>query len=170
MLGVDLRLATDDSDTRALTLTKLALPSLKLAKATHDPAGGPGAVGFVKPKLEELSPKAEIAGLDERFIGLIGTKQAFEFAKVWTDKEDGQDYSVRGEIHGVLMSWEPDEAGGGAEIHKCNHEFAEVTRYTYYINGRRIFDYDYFAIKAFFGDNDLFESYRRGLGIGGARG
>lgn len=170
LAGVDVRLANDASDTRVLTLTKMVLPHLRLAKATHDPAGGAGAVGFVKPKVEELSPKAEIAGLDERLIGLMGVKEAYEFAKSWQDKETGEYWAARGEIHGVLMAWEPDEAGGGAEIHKCNHEWAEVTRYSYFINERRIFDYDFFAIKAYFGDNDLFESYRRSLGLGGTRG
>ncbi|WP_150526825.1 phage major tail tube protein [Roseibium sediminis] len=170
LAGVDLRLADDDSDTRALTLTKLALPPLKLAKATHDPAGGVGAVGFVMPRLEELSPKAEIAGLDERFISLIGIKQDYEFAKSWQDKETGEYFAARGEISGVLLSWEPDEAGGGAELHKCNHEWAEVTRYSYYINERRIFDYNFFAKEAWFGDNDLLADFRRSLGLGGTRG
>ena len=169
LAGVDLRLADDDSDTRALTLTKLFLPSLKLAKASHTPGGGAGTVGFVRPSVEELSPKAEVAGFDETLMGLMGRKRHFEYATSFQDKDTGEFISAEGIIHGVLMSYEPDEAAGGAELWKCNYEWGEVTRYTFFLKGKRIFDYNFPKIEAWFGDNDLLAEYRQSLGLAGER-
>ena len=62
--AVDVRRADEPDSSRAVTLSKLALPEIKRKTSGYAPGGGVGEVNFSFPQVDAIEPKFELKGFD----------------------------------------------------------------------------------------------------------
>ena len=139
---IDLRRKDDPDKSRVNILTKLYMPGIKYTTASHNPGGGVGAVEFVKPRIEAPEPKAELKGLDTDLMGLLGQPIAWTFASSFRKLPENKWVSCRGEIHGALTEWEPDEMSA-EDLMGCNLVWKEVTRLEVTLDGKELLYWDW---------------------------
>jgi uncharacterized protein len=165
--AVDVRRADQPDSSRALTVSKLALPAIKFMTAEHKPGGGVGAVSFVLPQIEAVEPKFELKGFDADIlanIGLLdGTQNKWVFAGAVREKRTGRVLPARAVIEGIVAEWEPEEHSAG-EFVGCNHVLHEVTHYEFQFDGRELWYWDFWERIARRGGNDRYAAIRTALG------
>lgn len=139
LVGVDVRRGTNDSTSRANTVSKLALPEAKFKTTNFAPGGGVAERNIVLPQLEPLAPKFELKGFDDEIMAAMGfmpgTNDIWTFAGALSDKQSGKTIPARAVIKGVIATWTPDESGIG-DLMGCNYEIQEVTHYEFTIDGK----------------------------------
>lgn len=163
LTAVDLRRADQPGTSRANTISKLALPSIKFAKGSHNPGGGVGAVDFTLPRIEALEPKFDAKGIDLEIFGGMGEVQKWTFAGAYRDKKTNKSVPGRGIIEGAVCEWEPDESDP-EEFQGCSHMFSEVTHFDLSLDGVELFYFDFWERVLRRNGVDLFANVRRALG------
>lgn len=140
--AVDIRRADADGTTRRTTISKLTIPKIEFANASHNPGGGVMAVDFTLPRIQALEPAFSIKGLDTEVFSQMGTKHRWTLACAYRDKTNGKDIAARGTIEGVVQAWEPDESDP-EEFQGCNHIFKEVTFFELSFDEKELFHVDF---------------------------
>ena len=166
LTAVDVRRATEPETSRATTISKLPIPSLSFATASHNPGGSVMAVDFTQPRLEAPEPKFEAKGIDIEIFRGMGQRERWVFAGAYVNKAPGGGRPVPGRciIEGAITGWEPDDSDP-AEFQGCTHTFKEVTHIEFSIDGRELFYVDVFERVLRVDGADMFEDQRRALGI-----
>lgn len=168
MEEVDVRRADDPTDSRVLTINKLAMPTLERETVEHKPGGGVGSVNFVLPMLKALQPTFSVKGLD------FGTLAAFGFVPGVLDKwtfaasirntRTNKIIGARATIRGVISAWKPNEHTPG-DVADCDHTFDEVTYGDLVIDGVEQYAWGFYERIARTGGVDWFAPYRIALGV-----
>lgn len=165
--AVDVRRADQPDSSRALTLAKMGIPSIKRLNAEHNPGGGVGKVNFVFPQIEPIEPKFELKGFDTDIIGSLGfaagTQDKWVFAGAVRDKRSGRSIPARAIIQGVIAEWEPDEFSPG-EFVGCNHMLHEVTHYEFHLDNQELWYWDFYEREGRSGGVSWFAAIRQALG------
>lgn len=164
MLGaVDVRRASQAGSGRANLVAKVAIPTIKLLTADHNPGGGVGGVKWVLPRIEPPEPKYEAKGIDTDIFDGFGERDRWVFAGSWRNTKTGKLEPSRAIIEGAVTDWEPDEASPEDYL-GCNHSFNEVTHYEFRLGGKELWYWDFFERELRVNGKDYFKEVRRTLG------
>lgn len=167
--GVDVRRTSNDGESRANTISKLALPEIKFKTTNFAPGGGVGERTIVFPQIDPIMPKFELKGFDEEILASMGYApgmvDTWNFAGVLRDKQAGKPIPARAKIKGIIATWTPDESGIG-ELWGCNYEFQEVVHYEFVIDGKEHFYVDLDENEIRVGGVSRTSDYNSALGIG----
>jgi P2 family phage contractile tail tube protein len=146
--AVDVRRADQAGSSRALTISKMAIPAIKRVKAEHKPGGGVGNVQFTFPQIEAIEPKFELKGFDPDIIGNLGfasgVADKWVFAGACRDRRTGRSLPARAVIQGIVAEWEPTEWSVG-EVSGVNHVIQEVTYYEFTLDGVELWHWDFWG-------------------------
>lgn len=161
--AVDVRRASQPGNSRAIIISKLALPSIKFKTSNHNPGGGNGEVEFLQPRIEALEPKFEVKGIDTEIFNGMGSVDRWTFAGAYKDKKTGKSIPARGIIEGAVAEWEPDESDP-AEFQGCSHAFKEITHYEFSLNDKSLWYWDWWERANGPAGKDSFAEIRQALG------
>lgn len=163
LTAVDVRRAEEEGSSRATTISKLMIPSVKFLTVDHNPGGGVMQTSFALPRIEAPEPKMEVKGVDLDIFRGLGKSQRWVFAQALRDTQTGADVPARAVIEGAIVDWEPDEAAPD-EFQGCTHMFKEVTHYEFSLNGEELFYIDFFERVLRVAGEDHFAGVRNALG------
>lgn len=163
LAAVDVRRAEQAGTSRATTIAKLTIPSIKFATASHNPGGGVMATDFALPRIEAPEPAMEIKGFDTDVFRGMGQVDRWVFAAAVRDKKTGATLPARAIIEGAIVEWTPDE-GSPEDFMGCTHSFKEVTHYEFHLNGEELWYVDFWERVLRSGGVDHFGDVRRALG------
>jgi phage tail tube protein FII len=164
LTAVDARLADEPETSRAHSITKIALPAMELAKATHNPGGSVMEVEHVLPRVGPVEPKFEVKGIDTGVFGSFGQVKRWTFAGAYRSQRTGVDVAARCTIEGAVQSWEADESDP-TEFQGCTHKFANVVHCSFVLDGKELFYVDQYEKVLRFNGVDHFLGVRNALGI-----
>lgn len=142
LTAVDVRRADQAGSSRATTIEKLTIPSVKFVDANHNPGGGVMGVDFTLPRIEPLEPTFMVKGVDTDIFDGMGKRSRWTFAGAYRDKKNNKVVPGRGIIEGAVTQWEPDESDP-AEFQGCTHSFKEVTHFEFLIDSEELFYIDF---------------------------
>ena len=166
--AVDVRRADQAQSSRALTISKMAIPAIKRVKAEHKPGGGVGNVQFTFPMIEAVEPKFELKGFDPDIIGnfgfAAGTADKWTFAGAVRDKRSGRAIPARAVIQGIISEWEPTEFSPG-EVAGVNHVINEVTHYEFWLDSTELWYWDFWERAGRSGGTSWFSDVVTALGV-----
>lgn len=163
LAAVDVRRAEKEGTSRATSISKLTIPPIKFATASHNPGGGVMATDFNLPRIEALEPKFMVKGLDTEVFGGLGEVDRWVFAGAYKDKKTGLPIPGRAVIEGAISQWEPDESDP-ADFQGCNHALTEVTHFELTLDGKELFYVDFWERILRRNGVDMFEGVRGALG------
>ena len=163
LTAVDVRRATEAGSSRATIVSKLSIPAIKFATASHTPGGSVMAVDFALPRIEAVEPAFEVKGFDADIFGDLGEVGRWAFAGAVRDKKTGKAMPARAIIEGAIVEWTPDDADP-SDFVGCNHALKEVTHYEFWLDGAELWYVDFFERVLRRGGKDLFADERRALG------
>lgn len=165
LTAVDVRRAEEAGSSRATTISKITIPALNFAAATHNPGGSVMSADFVLPRLETVEPKFEAKGIDTDIFRNFGERIRWTFAGAYQNKAPGGGKPVAGRciVEGAITGWEPDDSAP-AEFQGCNHTFKEVTHIEFHLDGDELFYVDMFERVLRRNGVDLFADHRTALG------
>lgn len=161
--AVDVRRASQPGDSRAVTISKLALPSIKFKNTKHDAGGGNGDVNFLQPRIEAPEPKFDAKGIDASIFAGMGQVDKWTFACAYKDTKTGRSVPARAIIEGAVAEWEPDESDP-AEFQGCSHVFQEVTHYEFKLDDNELWYWDWWERVTRVDGEDSFAEIRQALG------
>jgi len=163
LTAVDLRRADRNGTSRAITIAKLTVPSVKFASAEHNPGGGVLGVDFTLPRIEALEPKFDARGIDTEIFASMGERHAWTLAGAYRDKKTNRVLPARAVIEGVVAEWEPDESDP-AEFQGCSHMFREVTHMDLSIDNDELVYVDFWERELRLKGKDIYADERQALG------
>lgn len=163
LTAVDVRRAGATGTSRAITISKLALPAIKFMTTGHNPGGGVGEVNFVQPRIEAPEPKFDGKGIDTDAFKALGQRDRWVFAGAYRDKKSGKAIPSRAIIEATISSWEPDESDP-SDFQGCSHVFSEVTHYELSLDGEELWYWDCWERVMRSGGVDMFADDRQALG------
>ena len=161
--AVDVRRASQPGQSRAIIISKLALPNIKFKSSSHSPGGGNGEVEFLQPRIDALEPKFDAKGIDTDIFKGIGQVDRWTFAGAYKDKKSGKTLPARAIIEGAVAEWEPDESDP-SEFQGCSHAFKEVTHYEFSLNEEALWYWDFWERVNGPDGDDSFAEIRQALG------
>jgi P2 family phage contractile tail tube protein len=163
LTAVDVRRAEKEGTSRATSITKLTIPAITFATASHNPGGGVMAADFTLPRIEALEPKFMVKGIDTEVFGGLGTRDRWVFAGAYRDKRTGADVPARAVIEAAVSQWEADESDP-ADFQGCNHALTEVTHFEFSLDGKELFYIDFWERVLRANGVDHFQGVRGALG------
>lgn len=166
--AVDVRRADEPDSSRARTIEKLVLPSIKRKTVEFTAGGGIGTVNHVLPQIDAPEPAFAVKGLDvdvlTRFGFGAGSHDKWVFSGAVRNKSaGGRMLAFRAIIQGIVAEWAPDEFSAG-EFLGCNHTIHEVTHYELILDGRELWYWDEEELEARSGGVSWFAEIRNALG------
>ena len=149
---IDLRRADQPDSSRALTVSKLAIPATLSRKVVNfAPGGGLGEIAWTIPQLDPIEPKFELKGYDVDVMssfGIVnGTLDKWTFAGSIRQKQGGTALPVRAVIEGEIAEMTPDEFNVGV-FFGMNFTIKQVTFLNFSVNDREVIYWDFYGREA----------------------